>query len=147
MAGFVPQSLFLVGLVACCLRWDQSPIARLRSPILFFRQKRSGDRVCLRVVENLGEEGRCLQKVIATLSRVDQLRECGPLDALLQSGSKFAAQFPVVSAHKAGQAPSVQMRRVGPSLVFWPLWHATRAIPCPKPGWHLGHDLGASSQG
>lgn len=56
MAGFVPQSLFLVGLVACCLRWDQSPIARLRSPILFFRQKRSGDRVCLRVVENLGEE-------------------------------------------------------------------------------------------
>ena len=56
MAGFVPQSLFLVGLVACCLRWDQSPIARLRSPILFFRQKRAGDRVCLRGVENLGEE-------------------------------------------------------------------------------------------
>lgn len=89
---------------------------------MFFRQKRSGDRVYLQVVENRWEEGRSRQKVIATLGRVDQLRESGQLDALLQSGAKFAEQVLVVSAHKSGQAPSVQSRSVGPSLVFGRLW-------------------------
>ena len=69
---------------------------------MFFRQKRSGDRVYLQVVENRWEGGRTRQKVIATLGRVEDLRESGEFDALLQSGAKFAKQAMVVSAHKAG---------------------------------------------
>lgn len=89
---------------------------------MFFRQKRSGGRVYLQVVENRWEDGRSRQKVIATLGRLDQLRESGQLDALLQSGAKFAEQVLVVSAHKNGQIPSVQCRSVGPALVFGRLW-------------------------
>ncbi|RPI81403.1 MAG: IS1634 family transposase [Planctomycetaceae bacterium] len=89
---------------------------------MFFRQKRSGGRVYLQIVENRWEDGRARQTVIATLGRVDHLRASGQLDALLQSGAKFAEQVLVVSAHKNGQAPSVQSRSVGPALVFGRLW-------------------------
>jgi len=89
---------------------------------MFFRQKRSGDRVYLQVVENRWESGRTRQKVIATLGRVEDLRESGEFDALLQSGAKFAKQAMVVSAHKAGDTTSVRNRSVGPALVFGRLW-------------------------
>ncbi|MFM9010584.1 MAG: hypothetical protein ACKON8_06890 [Planctomycetota bacterium] len=60
--------------------------------------------------------------MIATLGRVEDLRESGEFDALLQSGAKFAKQAMVVSAHKAGDTTSVQNRSVGPALVFGRLW-------------------------
>ena len=57
---------------------------------MFFRQKRSGNHVYLQIVENRWEKGRSKQRVIATVGRLDQLRESGQLDGLLQSGAKFA---------------------------------------------------------
>jgi len=57
---------------------------------MFFRQKRSGDHVYLQIVENRWEEGGSKQRVIAIVGRLDQLRESGQLDGLLQSGAKFA---------------------------------------------------------
>lgn len=76
----------------------------------------------LQVVENRWEDGRTRQKVIATLGRVDELRESGEFDALLQSGAKFAKQALVVSAHKAGDTTSVQRKSIGAALVFGRLW-------------------------
>ena len=57
---------------------------------MFFREKKSGDRVYLEIVENRWEQGRSKQRVIATLGRLERLTESGQLDALLQSGSKFS---------------------------------------------------------
>ena len=37
---------------------------------MFFRQKRSGKRVYLQIVENRWEQGRSKQRVIATLGRL-----------------------------------------------------------------------------
>ena len=54
---------------------------------MFFRQKKSGDRVYLQIVENRWERGGSKQRVIATLGRLDRLRETGQLDALLESGA------------------------------------------------------------
>jgi hypothetical protein len=78
--------------------------------------------VYLQVVENRWEDGRTRQKVIATLGRVDELRESGEFDALLQSGAKFAKQALVGSAHKAGDTASVQRKSIGAALVFGRLW-------------------------
>jgi transposase len=89
---------------------------------MFFRQKRSGDHVYLQIVENRWEKGRSKQRVIATVGRLDQLREGGQLDGLLQSGAKFAESVMVLAAHRQGEAPAIHARRIGPALVFGRLW-------------------------
>ena len=89
---------------------------------MFFRQKKSGTRVYLQIVENRWEQGRSKQRVIATLGRLDRLAESGALDALLQSGAKFSESVMVLAAHRAGAAPVISTRRIGPALVFARLW-------------------------
>ena len=91
---------------------------------MFFRQKRSGNRVYLQVVENRWEKGHSRQRVLATLGRLDELRDRGQLDGLLHSGAKFAENVMVLQAHRDGQAPSIGNRRFGPALVFGRLWEA-----------------------
>lgn len=89
---------------------------------MFFRKKRTGDRVYLQIVENAWKEGGSKQRVIATLGRLDRLQESGQLDGLLQSGAKFAEAIMVLTAHRDGQVPSVRHSRIGPALVFGRLW-------------------------
>jgi transposase len=89
---------------------------------MFFRQKKSGKRVYLQIVENHWEKGKTKQHVIATLGRLDQLQKNGKLDALLQSGARFAEAVMVLNAHRQGDAPSVRTTRIGPALVFGRLW-------------------------
>ena len=71
---------------------------------MFFRQKKSGHRVYLQIVENRWEQGKSKQRVIATLGRLDQLIESGQLDALLQSGAKFSESILVLTAHREGES-------------------------------------------
>ena len=89
---------------------------------MFFRQKKSGDRVYLQIVENRWERGGSRQRVIATLGRLDHLRETGQLNTLLESGCRFSESVMVLSAHRDGEAPTVNTRRIGPALVFGRLW-------------------------
>ncbi len=89
---------------------------------MFFRQKKSGDRVYLQIVENRWEQGRSKQRVIATLGRLDRLTESGQLDALLQSGAKFSESVMVLAAHRQGETPTISTRRLGAALVFARLW-------------------------
>jgi hypothetical protein len=42
---------------------------------MFFREKRSGSRTYLQIVENRREEGKIKQRIIATLGRADKLLE------------------------------------------------------------------------
>jgi transposase len=89
---------------------------------MFFRQKRSGDHVYLQIVENRWEKGRSKQRVIATVGRLDQLRQSGQLDGLLHSGAKFAEAVMVLAAHRQGDVPSISTSCIGPALVFGRLW-------------------------
>ena len=90
---------------------------------MFFRQKRSGDRVYLQIVENQWVKGRSQQRVIATVGRLDQLQQSGQLDGLLESGAKFAEASLVLTAHREGRVPSIRHRQIGPALVFGRLWN------------------------
>ena len=89
---------------------------------MFFRQKKSGNRIYLQIVENRWEQGKSKQRVIATLGRLDQFTESGQLDALLQSGAKFSESILVLTAHREGESPAISTRRIGPALVFARLW-------------------------
>jgi transposase len=92
---------------------------------MFFRVKKSQDREYLQIVENRREDGRVKQRVIATLGRLEQLQDSGRLDALLQSGARFAEEVLLVSAHAKGELPALSSRRIGAVKVFERLWHET----------------------
>ncbi len=92
---------------------------------MFFRTKKSGPRIYLQIAENHREAGKVKQRVIATLGRLDQLQESGQLEALLQSGARFADAVLLLSAHQKGELPIVRTQRIGPGLIFERLWRET----------------------
>ena len=92
---------------------------------MFFRQKKVKDYVYLQIVENRWDKGKTRQQVLATVGRLDQLQEGGQLDALLESGARFARSTLLLSEHRRGELPSVATRRIGAPLVFDRLWHET----------------------
>src|SRR6202790_5634 len=69
---------------------------------MYFRKKTSGGRAYLQIVESRREGEAVRQQVIATLGRVEDLRESGQLERLLRSGARFAAKAIVVDAFANG---------------------------------------------
>jgi transposase len=92
---------------------------------MFFRIKQSGPRQYLQIVENTRADGRVRQRVLATLGRLDELRQSGRLDGLLASGARFAEHCVLITAHRNGQVPTLTSQRIGPSLIFERLWQET----------------------
>ena len=78
---------------------------------MFFRKKTSGGRTCLQIVENRREDGAVRQRVIATLGRLEDLRQSGQLERLLRSGARFADKAIVVGASPTARRP--RARRYG----------------------------------
>lgn len=95
---------------------------------MFFRSKKSGDRVYLQIVESYRQTGRVCQRVIATLGRLDELQETGKLESLLLSGARFASGLLALSAYRDGELTQVRSHRLGPVAVFERLW---RESGCP----------------
>ena len=85
---------------------------------MFFRQKRSGKHTYLQIVENRWENGRSKQRVIATLGRLDDLRDEGRLDGLLRSGAKLSEAAILLTAQQKGELPVIATTRIGPALIF-----------------------------
>ncbi len=92
---------------------------------MFIREKKSGGRSYLQLVENRRENGKTKQRVIATLGRLDRLQQSGALDAMLRSGSKFSKTMLIVSEYRRGETTKIATRRIGPALVFDRLWRDT----------------------
>lgn len=89
---------------------------------MFVRAKKSGQYEYLQVIHNERVNGRVRQRVIATLGRLDKLREAGQIDALIQSCARFAQYTSVLDAQRRGPEIDAQAIRVGPALVFERLW-------------------------
>jgi transposase len=92
---------------------------------MFFRRKKSGSRVYLQIVENRWEGGRSRQRVVATLGRLDQLRQSGQLEGLLRSGARFCETVLLLAAHQRGETTTMCARSIGPAMVFERLWGET----------------------
>jgi hypothetical protein len=78
---------------------------------MFFRKKTSAGRAYLQIVENRREDGAARQQVIATLGRLEDLRQSGQLERLLRSGARFANKAIVVGTVADGERP--RARRYG----------------------------------
>ena len=92
---------------------------------MYFRKKTSGGRAYLQIVESRREGASVRQQVIATLGRVEDLKESGQLERLLRSGARFSEKAIVLDALDRGEAATVSTRRIGPALAFERVWEET----------------------
>lgn len=89
---------------------------------MFVRVKPSGQRRYLQIVENHREGKRTVQRVIATLGRLDRLVASGQVDVLLRSLARFAQQVRLVEAQRSGGLLARSALKIGPELAFGSLW-------------------------
>ena len=89
---------------------------------MYFRTKRSGGFEYLQMVESHRVNGKPRQTVLATLGRLDALKENGELDRLLRSGARLTETAMLLSAVQTGEPTTIDARRIGPPLLFERLW-------------------------
>jgi len=89
---------------------------------MYFRTKRSGGFEYLQMVESHRVNGKPRQTVVATLGRLDALKETGELDRLLRSGARLTETGMLLSAVENGETTTIDAKRIGPPLLFERLW-------------------------
>ena len=88
---------------------------------MFVRIKKVGPYEYLQIVENRRENKRSLQRVIATLGRMDELRAKGEVETLARSLSRFSERVLLVLSGKSDSIHA-EAKKVGPALIFERLW-------------------------
>ena len=87
---------------------------------MFARVKKSGKYQYLQIVENRKVKGKVIQRVIATIGRMDQLREKDRVETLIRSLSRFSEKVLLILSGKSDVSAS--SKKIGPALVFERLW-------------------------
>lgn len=113
---------------------------------MYPRTKKSGPREYLQIVESQREGKKVRQRVLATLGRMDRLRESGDLDRLVVALSRFCERSVVLSTARRDRAADdgMALSHVGPGLVFDRLWEETgcrEAVAAVAAGRRFGFDL------
>src|ERR1700732_4753119 len=103
--------------IACL--WVRSSDAKGR----FARDKRIGPYTYVYLVENVREEGRTKQRIIANLGRKEVVVARGDLDRLARSVVRLAQRSMVLSLVEGEAPPNARCQRIGPALLFERLWH------------------------
>jgi hypothetical protein len=87
---------------------------------MFARIKKSGLYQYLQIVENRREGPKTIQRVIATIGRMDHLQERGEIENLVRSLSRFSEKGLLVLSGQGGAQASA--KKIGPALIFERLW-------------------------
>jgi len=91
---------------------------------MFARLKKSGKHHYLQIVENRKVKGKVIQRVIATIGRMDQLQEKDRVETLIRSLSRFSDKVLLILSGKSDV--SARSRKIGPALIFERLWEELR---------------------
>ena len=83
---------------------------------MFARIKKSGAHQYLQIVENRREGPKTIQRVIATLGRMDHLQEKGEIENLVRSLSRFSEKVLLVLSGQGDIQASA--KKIGPPLIF-----------------------------
>jgi hypothetical protein len=89
---------------------------------MFARDKRIGPYTYVYLVENVREDGRTKQRIIANLGRKEVVVARGDLDRLARSVARLAQRSMVLSVVEGEAPPNAVCRRIGPVLLFERLW-------------------------
>jgi hypothetical protein len=87
---------------------------------MFARVKKSGKYQYLQIVENRKVKGKVIQRVIATVGRLDQLQEKNRIDTLIHSLSRFSERVLLILSGKSDI--SALSKKIGPVIIFERLW-------------------------
>jgi len=87
---------------------------------MFARIKKSGQYQYLQIVENRKIKGKVIQRVIATIGRLDQLQKKDRIDTLIRSLSRYSEKVLFILSGKSDVSASA--KKIGPALIFERLW-------------------------
>jgi len=87
---------------------------------MFARLKKSGKYQYLQIVENRKIKGKVVQRVIATIGRMDQLKERDRIETLIRSLSRFSEKVLLILSGKSDVSTSA--KKIGAALIFERLW-------------------------
>jgi hypothetical protein len=87
---------------------------------LFARIKTSGKNQYLQTLEKRKIKGKVVQRVIATIGRMDQLQEKDRIETLIRSLYRFSENVLLILSGKSDV--SATSKKIGPALIFERLW-------------------------
>lgn len=88
---------------------------------MFARVKKTGPYHYLQLVENHREGKKTIQRVIATLGRIDQMQAKGEIESLVRSLSRFSQKVLLVLSDRS-QEIKATAKKIGPAIIFERLW-------------------------
>jgi len=88
---------------------------------MFARIKKSGQYKYLQIVENRKIKGKVIQRVIATVGRMDQLQAKGQIETLIRSLSRYSEKVLLILSGK--REVNASAKKIGPALIFERLWN------------------------
>ena len=87
---------------------------------MFARVKKSGQHAYLQIVQNRREGTKTMQRVVATIGRMDQIQAKGEIENLVRSLSRFSEKILLVLSGKSDVRADA--RKIGPALICERLW-------------------------
>ena len=87
---------------------------------MFARVKKSGQHHYLQIVQNRREGTKTMQRVVATIGRMDQIQAKGEIENLVRSLSRFSEKVLLVLSGKSDVRADA--RKIGPALICERLW-------------------------
>jgi len=87
---------------------------------MFARVKKSGKYQYLQIVENRRQGKKTIQRVIATIGRMDQLHARGNIETLIRSLSRFSEKVLLILS--GNSQTNASAKKIGPPLIFERLW-------------------------
>jgi transposase len=87
---------------------------------MFARVKKSGLYEYLQIVQNRREGTKTIQRVVATIGRMDQIQQKGEIENLVRSLSRFSEKVLLILSGKSDVRADA--RKIGPALICERLW-------------------------
>jgi len=87
---------------------------------MFACVKKSGKYQYLQIVSNRKVKGKAIQRVIATVGRMDQLQEKDRAETLIRSLYRFSEKVLLILSGKSEMSDN--SKKIGPALIFEKFW-------------------------
>jgi transposase len=89
---------------------------------MFARVKKTGPYEYLQIVENRREGKKTIQRIVATLGRVDQMQAKGEVESLIRSLSRFSEKITLILSTRGNADVRATSKKIGPTIIFERLW-------------------------
>jgi transposase len=89
---------------------------------MFARVKKTGPYEYLQIVENRREGKKTIQRIVATLGRVDQMQAKGEVESLIRSLSRFSEKITLILSARGNADVQATSKKIGPAIIFERLW-------------------------